>query len=389
MKRMISSMVVMVCVVGLGACVISEEIATPRKSANVAMADVGATVLAWIVTASMNEARLEHTMTLLEDGRILVAGGFGSGSATNALATTEIWDPTTQTFTMAKPMKIARARHTATLLDDGSVLVTGGYDGTTETNFPEELYVPSSDTWLSAPSGMPLMKVKRMYHDAVKLPNGKVLVASGCCDDAYGTAEVYDPANKTFTETPMLSKLHAAPTLTLLPDDRVLLVGNANLEVTELYDFKNDTWSTSGALQVPRNAHSATWLPGLGKLIVAGGDSFESKTNTVEAYDPMTGAWTTEEPLMTASREHTGTRIMLEGAEDIVWVGGTGVSGESLRRCERWSGQTCPDLNVPRSQHRALVVFVAGGERVMVTGGKDEQLQPTNSVEMLFRVATN
>ncbi len=393
MKRIVSGMAVMVCIVFHGACVISEEIATSRKPVDVGTTGgvpVEPAEYAWIATASMNEARHEHTMTRLADGRILVAGGFGLGSPTNALATTEIWDPSTQTFTMAEPMKIPRARHTATLLEDGSVIITGGYDGKIETPLLEELYVPKTNTWLSAPTGTPpLMAVARMYHDAVKLPNGNVLVASGCCDKAYGTAGVYNPLAGTFKSTPPLSILHAAPTLTLLPDDRVLLVGNANLTVTELYDFQNGTWSTSGKLNTPRNAHSATWMPELGKLVVAGGDSLATRTNTVESYDPTTGAWTSEAPLTTASREHTGTRITLDGEEDIVWVGGTDVSEASLDRCERWSGKTCPALNVARSQHRALVVSVAGGERVMVTGGKGADLQPTNSVEMLFLVGAN
>src|SRR5260370_33055374 len=75
-------------------------------------------------TGSLNVGRFQHTATLLLDGRILVTGGLNGGGTSTA--TTEIYDPSLQRWTMAPSMRHARSQHTATLLSDGRVLVAGG-----------------------------------------------------------------------------------------------------------------------------------------------------------------------------------------------------------------------------------------------------------------------
>jgi hypothetical protein len=71
----------------------------------------------------MTASRAAHTATLLPDGRVLITGGL------TGLASTEIFDPTTETFTPAGNLSVARAGHSATLLSNGKVLIAGGYNG--------------------------------------------------------------------------------------------------------------------------------------------------------------------------------------------------------------------------------------------------------------------
>ena len=108
---------------------------------------------------------------MLPNGKVLVAGGYdGSGS----LASAELYDPASGTWTATGSLATARYAHTATLLPNGKVLVAGGYDGS-GILASAELYDPASGTWTATGS----LATARDDHTATLLPNGKVLVAGG------------------------------------------------------------------------------------------------------------------------------------------------------------------------------------------------------------------
>jgi hypothetical protein len=137
----------------------------------------------------MAHGRMEFMATLLPDGTVLVTGG-GEGATGR---TAEVYDPRTRTWTATGPMIEARQSSTATLLPNGTVLVTGGdagSNGIVHEIASAELYNPISRTWsASAP-----MAVARRNHTATLLANGKVLVAGGIPDDlAAASAELYAP----------------------------------------------------------------------------------------------------------------------------------------------------------------------------------------------------
>ena len=143
----------------------------------------------WATNAPVNTPRYSHTATLLTDGRVLVAGGYNG----SYLATTEIYDPFTGTFAAGPNMTTNRSSHTATLLPNGKVLVVGGslQSGFFQTTLgTTELFDPLSGTW--TPTGT--LNNPRSGHTATLLPNGKVLVTGG---------SVYDI--NTFTTTNMPS----------------------------------------------------------------------------------------------------------------------------------------------------------------------------------------
>ena len=142
----------------------------------------------WTATGSLATARDCHTATLLPNGKVLVAGGYDSSGY---LASAELYDPASGTWTATGSLATARDDHTATLLPNGKVLVAGGFDSSGALA-SAELYDPASGTWTATGS----LATARCDHTATLLPNGKVLVAGGF-GNPYGplaSAELYVPA---------------------------------------------------------------------------------------------------------------------------------------------------------------------------------------------------
>ena len=268
---------------------------------------------AWTSVAPMNVVRSSHTATLLANGRVLVAGGstVSSSAATGYVnnASAEIYDPTSNTWTLTPPMSAGRSHHTATLLPDGKVLVVGGENALYLVEPTAEVYDPVANTW-TATRAAPL--TPRSQHTATLLPSGLVLIAGGF-DIVNGlltplaSAELYDPVLHTttgsdgnggtvttvtggldFTATTAMRSTHYGHSATRLADGRVVIVGG-NTTQTEAYDPTTATWTTQGATAATHTSHGAVLLPD-GRLLVAGGTQFAQPA--AELFDPATGAWT-------------------------------------------------------------------------------------------------
>lgn len=167
---------------------------------------------------SKNHYHATATEVRVADGtrRVLVAGGFdGDDSNLAVLQTTELWDPSTNSFTQAAPMLSPRAFHTATLLPSGQVLVTGGVGGV-NTRIPlntTEIYDPVANTWTAAQN----LSVARVGHTAtLELGPGptKVVVVGGISINASNIAEFVSSA-ELFQPTPISSNVSLFPTQTL------------------------------------------------------------------------------------------------------------------------------------------------------------------------------
>jgi len=271
-------------------------------------------------TGSMETARLYHTWTLLKDGTVLVTGGLDSNNL--PLASAELFDPTTGTFTPTTGrMSVARYGHTATLLNNGKVLVTGGAGGTTA-----ELYDPTSETFTPTTGSM---EAARSYHTATLLKDGTVLLTGG----GLATAELYEPTSETFTPTTgSMETARLYHTSTLLKDGTVLVTGgedsnNQALASAELYDPTTDTFTpTTDTMATIRSGHTATLLSD-GTVLVAGGSS----GTTAELYDPTTGTFTGTGSMQIARAGHTAT-LLKDGT--VLVTGGLNRRGHALAAAE-------------------------------------------------------
>lgn len=227
-------------------------------------------------------------VSLLPSG--LVVGGFDD----EAIATAELYDPATGTWTYTGSLGAARFAHTATLLPDGKVLVSGGASHTPLAS--AELYDPATGTWTSTGD----LIAGRYFHSATLLPDGKVLVAGGYNNDALTSAELYDPATGTWTTTgsfQLYGRLkHSA---TLLQDGRVLVAAGQTIlnpnfgdNGAEVYDPATGAWTATGKLNAARTLHVAALLPD-GHVLVAGGRD-TSDLLSAELYDPGINAGSTK-----------------------------------------------------------------------------------------------
>ncbi len=177
-------------------------------------------------TGSMLQARVSHTATLLTSGKVLVAAGIGQvGGAPGVLAECELYDPAKEIFSATLGhLANARQLHTASLLADGKVLVAGGMlDNAGTATATAELFDPTTQMF-TATKGT--LATARDFHTATVLNDGTVLVTGG--DNGTGTlatAEVYDPTVESFSPTGSMGSTRESHTATLLNDGTVLVNG--------------------------------------------------------------------------------------------------------------------------------------------------------------------
>lgn len=330
----------------------------------------------WSYTGNLNAFRDNHTATQLQNGKVLVAGGAKCHTENNVFVcqyfdSAELYDPATGTWSSTGNLNTARADHTATLLPNGKVLVVMGGNNSGILN-SAELYDPATGTWSYTGN----LNTARFGHTATLLLNGKVLVAGGVNNWSLNTAELYDPATGAWSSTDNLRQERFNHTATLLPNGKVLVVGgeflvgafdgaNVVTDSAEIYDPATGTWTNTGNLNIGRTGHTATLLLS-GKVLVAGGavePSFNT-TNSAELYDQSTGTWSYTGNLITDRILHKAT-LLPNGK---VLVAGDINTPNSAELYDPATGtwNITANLNTGRARHTATLlpngkVLVAGG----------------------------
>jgi hypothetical protein len=288
----------------------------------------------------MVTAHVQHTATVLPDGKVLIAGG-GTASA-------ELFDPSTGRFMLTGRMMRPRTGHSATLLPNGKVLIAGGE--TDPNNYPAsgtaELYDPATGTF--GPAGVMLQP--QWDNSATPLPNGKVLITGGttgitsCCPIA-AFPELFDPSTGSFTSAGAYANLGMAETnglvgvsATPLRDGRVLI---ASEPAAELYDPGMNAFSRTGAMTTGGPLGTPQYIEGRsgtplrdGRVLLVGGEHEDfGRFATAELYDPSTGDFTATGS-MAFVRDHHAATLLDDGR--VLITGGEGVSG-----CDSGPGPAC------------------------------------------------
>jgi N-acetylneuraminic acid mutarotase len=325
------------------------------------------------VTGGMNNPRAGHTATLLGNGKILITGG--ANGAGVPLASAEIYDPKSTRLTpTAGPMNVPRAGHAAVRLKSGRVLIVGGGSSTTA-----EIYDPASDTFRL--TGGELMTA-RVAETATLLANGTVLVAGGLDNfgEALNTAEIYNSITDRFS--PANSKMIAARAIhaaALLKGGSVLLVGGSTdsnlthaIASAEIYNAKTGSFTATGSMASERTGPAAIFVSDGTVLVTGGVDSTGTILSTAEVFDPKAGSFSaTETPMSTARLFHAmaslkNGRVLVSGGRALVGSRFLSVTSTDIYDPRTRSFSAGPTMTSPRDSHTATL-FSMG--RVLITGG--------------------
>ena len=332
----------------------------------------------FITTANASNLNRYHgsTSITLADGRVLVYGDYASFGTVK----TDVFDPATNSFSAAGDSTFKRNDSPGVLLADGKVLIAGGttyetYPGGTVPDFQStstaELFDPASNTWSATGS----MNTPRRSFFMVRLTSGKVLVGGGIRDQStsLNSAEIYDPATGTFSSVPdmpgsnregtnaillsngkvlvaggsagsspfksaiifdsttnswssvssqMQTEHYLNAAIVALNDGRVLIAGGQTLggesvSKTDIFDPATNTFSTGPELSQPRQGLTAHVLTD-GKVVFIGGGAYETTSNTVDVYDPVTSQIIRQFNTMSYTRYEHSSALLLDGRVLIV-----------------------------------------------------------------------
>jgi M6 family metalloprotease-like protein len=305
----------------------------------------------WQATPSMEGQRAAHAAAVLDDGRVLVAGGGGPP---------EVFDPESMIWNPTGPISGSFITAAGVLLDDGRVLVVGS---TPHDPVNAEIYDPATESW----SVTGQLAHNRVLPSAVRLSDGRVLVVGGCwldqrgeCSNPVTRVEVFDPQTETWSAAGSIGEWLWYPGLTLLEDGRVLLT---NYYSTRIYDPASNTWRRISDPRSARHQHAAVRLHD-GRVMVIGGYF----TRRSEFFDPATETWAFG-PVMGELRRVPAATVLPSG--QVVVAGGMDGHGGVSRTVEMYDPNNptwivVDHMTEPRFGH---TVSLLGDGTVLVTGG--------------------
>eukprot|EP00035_Acanthoeca_spectabilis_P010330 m.183036 g.183036 ORF g.183036 m.183036 type:complete len:696 (+) comp14986_c0_seq1:23-2110(+) len=177
-----------------------------------------------------------HSQSTLADGRVLVCGGSTPGKPDVRHSTTWIYDPPTDEWTRGSEMPLALSGHAQVTLTNGNVLVCGGTDGTRGILRGDHalIYDPTANQWATAP---PMATPRQKDFSASALADGRALVTGPAAGmgkvslherrqrEPYTIAELYDPADNSWSRAADMPGQSGSITQSTLPNGRVLVCG--------------------------------------------------------------------------------------------------------------------------------------------------------------------
>jgi hypothetical protein len=364
----------------------------------------------WTYTGDMVVGRFGHTLTLLATGKVLAAGGLAVDSTLPIDWRTELWDPTTSTWSLTGSLAEARNDHTATLLGDGRVLVAGGSNAAVQ----EATYDAATGTW----SSVPRMAERRIRHTATVLASGEVLVTGGfilwgsAWTNPTEHAERFDPTTNTWSNVGSLATPRALHAAALLASGEVLVAGgttsqyvsgeyygSTGLASTEMFDPTTGAWSSLPAMA------NARWRPQLtrlesGVVLATGGfatnpvDGLKYALAATEIFDPTASSWGAGPTLHDGHLRHTATlllsgKVLLAGNDSIASGWSPLPSADQAEVLDvasgtsRDVGRTSGEQFYPYGPGLAAVRLADG--RVLVAGGGSAASRRANALVFGFQ----
>ena len=321
----------------------------------------------WMTVTNMLKRRYHHSATLLPDGNVFLAGGYPNGG------TSEIYDTQTGFFTPAANLTEDRSHNTSTFLPDGRLFIVGGCNTT-----HGDIYEP--DTGRVSRTNGELVQPTRANHSATLLNNGKVLLAGGrpCGSNGWGasidTAELFDPATETFLPTEgKMGVPRSSHRSTLLPNGLVLITGGfTSLEddstscpdFAEIYDPASDSFrETLGSILsvgCGDDANARAPILPSGKVMIT------RWSRRLELYDPTTdqfslgGTWESNRSCVAA----------VPLLDDSVLIVGGCTSGNTAELYDPSTDSVVATADMAVNRDLPSVVLLQNGE-VLATGGRE------------------
>ncbi len=346
---------------------------------------------AWQYTGAMNSVRWLSEMVVLDNQTALIAGGYDYNE--QPLATCEIYDPATASWTLTGSLNVARAYPILVKLPNGHVLsMCGGIAGGSgeATNVVED-YNPGTGLWTTAG----VLNIPRFVPSAILLQNGKILVAGGLTNNGTtASCELYDPQTQTSTLTGSMLLNRYCCQAVRMDDGTVLLTGGRDggagsnyFGECELYDPSTETWAVASSMQQARTMGVLTRFSDNSVLAAGGRNAHLTLASGSEILDPITNVWQStsaiKEPIhWTAGIGFPDDRFMATGGiVDANLDDPAGLAVVTTSMCE-WYDRTlqlwyfAPELNYSRCRHNAAYIhqivnknlpidllLVAGGQK--------------------------
>lgn len=330
----------------------------------------------------MNHSRVDHSATLLPDGRVLVVGGMDASFM--PLRTAEVFDPETNEWTNTEEMRQARTEHSAALLKDGRVMVTGGMNEHLEAIGTTEIFDPETGEWSEYES----MRTVRRGHFTLRLHDGRVAVVGGIGQTLGGlgilanivavgallSTEIYDPKTDTWSQANDMREGHSGGLAVVLKDGRVLIAGGYNqgeaLASSEVFDPTTNEWMRTESMARKTFANTATVLDDGTVLFTGGFGMSRAKGGIIpgsEVYDPTTNEWRRAPDTIHGRMGHTST-LLPDGR--VITIGGSIASGPvntgEFMDPATWTWTEISPMSVERAGHTATLLQDG---RILVAGG--------------------
>lgn len=222
----------------------------------------------------MNFSRIDHAATLLQDGRVLITGGQEFDlmrkklPLASSIGQSEIYDPKTNKFTIAPNLNISRFKHSAILLNDGRVLIIGGFRfGKNEILTHAEVFDPRTNKFELVGS----INIARIKPYVFVLKNGNVIILGGYDNIKrrhINEIELYNPKINEFKIITKNNALLRTQAKVLLKDDKILLLGGCTgvglslqcSKTSQIYNTKTNEFIKGKDMNYPRDCYRATLL---------------------------------------------------------------------------------------------------------------------------------